>query len=103
MIDGNNILSDKYTMSRILLIGDSHLNKIDDAHLAFPLTIYARSGLKVRQVENTIFHQESHIFIILSRGNDIHNIKWKIRIQSLRIRHAGKLSVVKLSIKSIAD
>ena len=59
-------------MTRVLIIGDSHLKRINKELLEYEVSVCARGGLKVSELNEQLFNQDYDIFLLFVGGNDIH-------------------------------
>ena len=57
---------------KILVIGDSHLQRVQDSLFEHPVTLSSRDGMKAFDFEHQIFHQDFDVFILILGGNDVH-------------------------------
>ena len=57
---------------KILIVGDSHLQRVQDSLFEYPVTISSRGGMKAFDLENQIFHQDFDVFMLILGGNDVH-------------------------------
>ena len=57
---------------KFLIIGDSHLQRVEDSLFQYHVAISSKGGLKAFDLDNQIFHQDFDVFMLILGGNDVH-------------------------------